>query len=45
MNAGEFIGTGDVEMQCNLNSSVLHGEAASFQIRGSTGDVVLATTL
>ncbi|MGQ0776320.1 MAG: anti-sigma factor family protein [Pseudonocardiales bacterium] len=45
VNAGEFIGTGDAEMRCNLNSSVLRADAASFQVRDPAGDVVLTAAL
>ncbi|MGH3932218.1 MAG: anti-sigma factor family protein [Pseudonocardiaceae bacterium] len=45
VNAGEFIGTGDAEMRCNLNSSVLRADAASFQVRNPAGDVVLTAAL
>ncbi|MGH3915094.1 MAG: anti-sigma factor family protein [Pseudonocardiaceae bacterium] len=45
VNAGEFIGTGDAEMQCNLNSSVLRADAASFQVRDPVGELVLAAML
>jgi anti-sigma factor RsiW len=41
VSAGEFIGTGSQEMRCNLNSSVLRADAASFQVAGPDGAVVL----
>jgi anti-sigma factor RsiW len=41
VNAGEFIGTGDTRMLCNLNSSVLRADAAGFDVLDATGDVVL----
>lgn len=41
--AGEFVGTGSKEMDCNLNSSVLRDRADGFQVRDRSGDVVLAS--
>lgn len=41
--AGEFVGTGDKEMTCNLNSSVLRARAAGFEVRDRAGDVVVAS--
>jgi anti-sigma factor RsiW len=41
--AGEFIGTGGKEMNCNLNSSVLRDRARGFEVRNRSGDVVLAS--
>lgn len=41
VGAGEFLGTGAEEMSCNLNSSVLRGAAASFQVVDAGGRVVL----
>lgn len=43
--AGEFLGTGDAEMVCNLNSSVLREDAASFAVLDSSGAVVLTSSL
>jgi hypothetical protein len=43
--AGEFLGTGDAEMVCNLNSSVLRQDAASFAVLDSSGAVVLTSSL
>ncbi|WP_410648919.1 anti-sigma factor family protein [Amycolatopsis sp. cmx-4-54] len=42
-DAGEFIGTGTVEMRCNLNSSVLRAGADGFRVLDSQGQVVLAS--
>lgn len=42
--AGEFVGTGSREMNCNLNSSVLRDRAAGFEVTDSTGRVVAAST-
>lgn len=41
VNAGEFIGTGDTQLRCNLNSSVLRADAATVQVAGPDGAVVL----
>jgi len=41
--AGEFVGTGGKEMNCNLNSSVLRDRARGFEVRDRSGDVVLAS--
>ena len=38
--AGGFVGTGTVEMHCNLNSTVLRDSAAGFEVRDVTGQVV-----
>nr|WP_202893665.1 zf-HC2 domain-containing protein [Kribbella italica] len=35
--AGEFIGTGDREMHCNLNSSVLRPDATAFRVLDDRG--------
>ncbi len=43
--AGEFVGTGGEEMRCNLNSSVLRADAASFQVLDAEGDVALAADI
>ncbi|SCX55485.1 Putative zinc-finger [Klenkia marina] len=45
VSAGEFIGTGPAEMVCNLNSSVLRADAASFEVLDSSGAVVLTSSL
>ncbi|MEJ7707192.1 MAG: DUF4394 domain-containing protein [Nocardioidaceae bacterium] len=41
--AGEFVGTGEKEMRCNLNSSVLRDEATGFEVRNAQGKVVLVS--
>lgn len=41
VGAGEFIGTGDEEMRCNLNSSVLRADASAVTVTGPDGAVVL----
>ncbi|MGH3567832.1 MAG: hypothetical protein ACRDRH_17745 [Pseudonocardia sp.] len=41
VSAGEFLGTGEVEMVCNLNSSILRADASSFQVAAPNGQVVL----
>ncbi|MEJ8278201.1 zf-HC2 domain-containing protein [Pseudonocardia spirodelae] len=41
VNAGEFIGTGARPMICNLNSSVLRGDAESFSVVDAGGGTVL----
>lgn len=43
--AGEFIGTGAREMQCNLNSSVLRPDAAQFRVLDDRGAVVVSAGL
>jgi predicted anti-sigma-YlaC factor YlaD len=45
VSAGEFLGTGDEPMVCNLNSSVRRDDAARFEVTGPDGDVVLATSV
>lgn len=45
VSAGEFIGTGSADMVCNLNSSVLRADAASFAVLDSSGAVVLTSSL
>lgn len=40
-SAGEFIGIGEREMLCKLNSSILRAEAASVQVAAPDGTVVL----
>lgn len=42
--AGEFIGTGEVEMHCNLNSSVLRTDAAGFVVVDDAGVEVISST-
>lgn len=42
--AGEFVGTGDQAMNCNLNSSVLRDAATGFEVRDDTGTVVLTSS-
>lgn len=44
-DAGEFIGVGDVTMDCNLNSSVLRGDATGFEVVDESGDVVVTSSL
>ena len=39
--AGEFLGTGPAELDCNLNSSVLRDDAAGFRVLDADGVVVL----
>lgn len=39
--AGEFVGTGDKEMVCNLNSSVIRDRANGFEVRNTAGSVVV----
>lgn len=38
--AGEFVGTGDRPMLCNLSSAVLREDATGFEVRDSRGRVV-----
>ncbi len=38
------LGTGEKEMRCNLNSSVLRDEATGFEVRNAQGKVVLVST-
>ncbi len=45
VSAGEFIGTGDAPIVCNLNSSVRRDDAARFEVIGPDGYVVLATSV
>ncbi len=45
VGAGEFIGTGDGQMRCNLNSSVLRADASLVQVTASDGEVVLDATV
>ena len=42
--AGEFVGTGAREMDCNLDSSVLRDRAAGVEVTDSDGRVVAAST-
>ncbi|GAA1302128.1 hypothetical protein GCM10009634_61160 [Saccharothrix xinjiangensis] len=44
-SAGAFVGTGDAPMTCNLNSSVLRGDATRFAVLGDDGEVVLTASL
>lgn len=39
--AGEFVGTGDRPMLCNLNSAVLRDRAVGFEVRDHRGRVVV----
>lgn len=41
VGAGEFVGTGEQRMRCNLNSSVLRAQAAGFDVIDAAGGVVL----
>jgi predicted anti-sigma-YlaC factor YlaD len=41
--AGEFLGTGPAELDCNLNSSVLRADAAGFRVVDAGGAVVLSS--
>ncbi len=41
--AGEFVGTGAKEMDCNLNSSVLRDRASGFEVRDADGQVVVTS--
>lgn len=45
VSAGEFVGTGDQTMNCNLNSSVLRQDAAGFEVTDEAGAVVLSADL
>ena len=40
-SAGEFVGTGNDPMACNLNSGVLRDEAVAFEVEDAEGQVVL----
>lgn len=42
--AGGFVGTGEREMLCNLNSTVLRASAAGFEVRDRRGRVVVSST-
>ncbi|WP_300019038.1 anti-sigma factor [Pseudonocardia sp.] len=41
VGAGEFLGTGDDRMRCNLNSSILRADASLVQVTAPDGEVVL----
>lgn len=41
VGSGEFIGTGETQMRCNLNSSVLRVDASLVQVTAPDGQVVL----
>jgi hypothetical protein len=41
--AGEFVGTGRKDMDCNLNSSVLRDRASGLEVRDDAGRVVLTS--
>ena len=41
--AGGFVGTGTVEMHCNLNSTVLRDSASGFEVRDAQGRVVVTS--
>ncbi|KQS71509.1 anti-sigma factor [Modestobacter sp. Leaf380] len=43
--AGEFLGIGPGQLDCNLNSSVLREDAAGFTVLDSSGAVVLTSDL
>lgn len=45
VNAGEFIGNGPSEINCNLNSSVLRQKATGFEIRDQQDNVILKSNL
>lgn len=42
--AGEFVGTGQDQMTCNLNSSVLRAAATGFEVIDTSGTLVLKST-
>ncbi|WP_222195491.1 anti-sigma factor family protein [Modestobacter italicus] len=42
--AGQFIGVGAEQLDCNLNSSVLREDAAGFAVLDASGAVVLSST-
>lgn len=44
-SAGGFVGTGEVTMNCNLNSDVLRADAASFKVLDNNGRTVLTGEL
>ncbi|SFT65187.1 Putative zinc-finger [Geodermatophilus amargosae] len=39
--AGEFLGIGNAELRCNLNSAVLRADAVGFEVVDDDGDVVV----
>jgi hypothetical protein len=41
VDAGQFVGTGQARMLCNLNTSVLRAQAAGFDVLDTRGTVVL----
>lgn len=41
--AGAFVGTGDREMVCNLNSAVLRDAADGFEVRDDRGRILVAS--
>lgn len=43
-SAGEFVGTGDQPMTCNLNSAVLRDEAVAFEVQDNQGKVVVQSS-
>ncbi|MBW0105259.1 anti-sigma factor [Pseudonocardia sp. KRD291] len=43
VGAGEFVGTGGAEMECNLNSSVLRDRATGFVVTDEAGSPVLVS--
>ncbi|MFC7572721.1 hypothetical protein ACFQX8_10015 [Klenkia terrae] len=43
--AGEFLGVGPAQLDCNLNSSVLREDAIGFQVLDSSGAVVVTSDL
>lgn len=45
VSAGEFLGTGDRQLTCNLNSSVLATDAAAFVVTSEDGSQVVAGTI
>lgn len=45
VSAGEFLGTGDLPMRCNLNSSVLRERASQIAVLAADGQTVLAATV
>ncbi|WP_404349449.1 DUF4394 domain-containing protein [Phycicoccus jejuensis] len=42
--AGEFVGTGERTMRCNLNSSVLRERASGFEVLGDDGRVLVRSS-
>ena len=42
--AGEFLGVGPAQLDCNLNSSVLREDAVGFQVVDADGSVVLRSS-